>query len=156
MAVSMIIIRPPCPGKYFFHELFGWSDAGTAGKDAVLPGAGETAKAADPPGGGGGDSCKGVGPTDGDPFGNGGEECEGVDPSGGGGRSEGADPSGGGGEECKGVPFGSSRRSFEFDVAATFLTTTGTIASSCSSSICRATGIGTANTRLKMERIRSI
>jgi hypothetical protein len=116
-----------------------------------------------PPGGGGGDSCKGVSPPDGDPFCNGGEECEGVDPSGGGGEgvdpsgggggSEGADPSGGGGEEREGVPSGSSSRG-SFEVAATFLNTTGTIISLRASSISRTTGI--ANTRLKIERIRRI
>jgi hypothetical protein len=132
----------------------GWSDAGTTGKDAVPPAGDEISKAAGPSAGGGGDSCNGAGPSDGDPSGNGGEECEGIDPSGGGGESvdppsgggnEGADtsecggsgggsgggsPSGGGGSECKGVPSEPSRRSF--DVAATFLTSIGAT-TSCAS-----------------------
>jgi hypothetical protein len=78
----------------------------------------------------------GAGPSDSD------EPCKGVDPS------------GGGGEECEGVGPSDPDWRRSFDMAATFLTTTGTTPSSCASYISRTTGV--ANTRLKMESIRRI
>jgi hypothetical protein len=100
-----------------------------------LSGGDETAKAAGPAGGDG-DSCKGVG-----------SPSEDVDPSG-----EGVDPSGRGGEDCEGV--GSLGWRCSFDMATTFLTTTGTATSSCASYIFRNTGA--VNTRLRMEKTRRI
>ena len=156
---STVSINPK--GPYFFHLFSGslkgiascWSDADEAGEDAISPGTGWSVPGAISLGGD--ETAKEVGPL---APGCGGPSCKYADPSCNcGGDCEIVGPSGGGVEEVEGRDSSGSGSPRSLDMAATFLTATGTATLLCAG---RASGIsrttGAANARLKMERRRRV